>query len=215
LAKGFKDSDGKFHPVSNQKGIRKSRDQQGKTHGVKISSGIRKKRVSGIEKMFEIKQASGSDKRNEREFDRFTSSITDFGSGDIASAVDKADEVGIDGSGLADIVREFGDETGTPLNDIDVVAVLYDHILQNARNEIDSVLNFDIVNDADFYVAGNFLATSYDYSTESQEKLTEKINEASKSDLQRLSENIFVRSFLNDVEVFWWRVTRKMENSIP
>jgi len=196
--KGFKDSSGKFHPITEHKGVRKSRDQSAKTEGVRM------KRTSGrnLEKMFEIKPTSGSDERTERQFDRFTSSITDFGSGDIASAVEKADEVGIDGRELADIVREFGDETETPLNDIDVVAVLYDHILQNARNEIDSVLNFDIQNDADFYVAGNFLATSYDYSSESLEKLTEIINEASKSDLQRLSESIFVRSFLTDVEVF-------------
>jgi len=195
--KGFT-KDGKFHPITEYKGVRKSRDQSVKTQGVRM------KRTSGrsLAKMFEIKQASGSDERTERQFDRFTSSITDFGSGDIASAVEKADEVGIGGSELADIVREFGDETETPLNDIDVVAVLYDHILQNARNEIDSVLNFDIQNDADFYVAGNFLATSYDYSSESLEKLTEIINKASKSDLQRLSESIFVRSFLTDVEVF-------------
>jgi hypothetical protein len=207
--------DGKFHPhTEHKKGVsRKKRLDQSELSnadtGVKINKsmhneGLRLKRTSSkdLEKMFEIKQASGSDERNERQFDRFTSSITDFGSGDIASAVDKADEVGISGSELADIVREFGDETGTPLNDIDVVAVLFDHILQNARNEIDSVLNFDVMNDGDFYVAGNFLATTYDYSTESQEKLTKLINEASKSDLKRLSENIFVRSFLNDVEVF-------------
>ena len=197
--KGFKDSSGKFHPITDYKGVRKSRDQSAKTEGVKI----RKARTDkSFAKLFEIKSSSLSDERNEREFDRFTSSITDFGSGDIASAVEKADEVGIDGRELADIVREFGDDTGTPLNDIDVVAVLYDHILQNARNEINSVLGFDIQNDADFYVAGNYLATTYDYSSESNEDLKGILMEATRDELERLSRNIFVKSFLTDVDVF-------------
>jgi len=34
--KGFKDSNNKFHPMTQSKGVRKSRDQQAKTEGVKI-----------------------------------------------------------------------------------------------------------------------------------------------------------------------------------
>jgi len=34
--KGFKDSSGKFHPISDYKGVRKSRDQKLKQNGVKI-----------------------------------------------------------------------------------------------------------------------------------------------------------------------------------
>jgi len=34
--KGFKDSSGKFHPITDYKGVRKSRDQKTKTEGVKI-----------------------------------------------------------------------------------------------------------------------------------------------------------------------------------
>jgi len=39
--KGFKDSSGKFHPITDYKGVRKSRDQSAKIQGVKIE---RKKR---------------------------------------------------------------------------------------------------------------------------------------------------------------------------
>jgi len=39
--KGFKDSSGKFHPITEYKGVRKSRDQKAKTKGVKINA-IRK-----------------------------------------------------------------------------------------------------------------------------------------------------------------------------
>ena len=40
--KGFKDSSGKFHPISDSKGVRKSRDQSTKTQGVKL---VRKART--------------------------------------------------------------------------------------------------------------------------------------------------------------------------
>lgn len=34
--KGFKDSSGKFHPITNNNGVRKSRDQTTKTEGVRM-----------------------------------------------------------------------------------------------------------------------------------------------------------------------------------
>lgn len=36
MSNGFKDSSGKFHPISTGKGVRKSRDQKAKQHGVKL-----------------------------------------------------------------------------------------------------------------------------------------------------------------------------------
>ncbi len=41
--KGFKDSSNKFHPITQTKGVRKSRDRKAKTKGIKIESRIRKK----------------------------------------------------------------------------------------------------------------------------------------------------------------------------
>jgi len=219
--KGFKDKNNKFHPINNKKGVSRKKRMPAKdmltpTGGVKVfhtdkfdNEGNRMKRYarsnSSLEKMFEVKTVvrEGS---SDREFDRFTNSISDFGSGDIASAVEKGQEVGLDGNEVADLARQFADDTGTDLNDVDVVATVYEHILQNARNEIDSVLGFDIMNDitggTEFYVAGNYLATTYDYSQEAVDQLKDVLKKASKSDLQRLSENIFVRSFLSDVDVF-------------
>ena len=42
-----------------------------------------------IEKLFEFKTEPTSEGRSYRVYDRFTASITDFGSGDIATAVEK------------------------------------------------------------------------------------------------------------------------------
>ena len=207
MTKGFTDKSGKFRPTENKNGVRKSRDQTAKTQGVKIDSGTRMKRDSSkeLEKMFAISSVV-SKETIDREYDDFTSGITDYGSADIATAVEKFKEVGLGGRELADRVREWSDETETPIGDVDVVYVAYDYILQNARNEIDSVLGFDISNDieggTEFYVAGNYMATSYDYSTEAVDQLRGVLKKASKSDLKKLSENVFVRSFLNDVDVF-------------
>jgi len=44
--KGFKDKDGKFHPMNNQKGVRKSRDQSTKTQGIKITRKARALKVN-------------------------------------------------------------------------------------------------------------------------------------------------------------------------
>ncbi|MCP6727114.1 MAG: hypothetical protein KJI69_03760 [Patescibacteria group bacterium] len=53
--KGFKDSNNKFHPISNnKKGTRKSRDQSTKSTGVKIESRIRKKSAIAEETNFDM-----------------------------------------------------------------------------------------------------------------------------------------------------------------
>jgi len=198
MAKGFKDKDGKFHPTENKSGI--------SSGDVSTNASSDRKVVS--DQAEELKQKKLAEERHEQRIDReissFNRSITDFGSGDIAEAVEKGDELGLSGDEVADIARDFADETGTDLQDVDVVAQVYDHELQMARNKIDSVLGFDIVNDVsgtEFYTAGNFLATSFDYSTEAHDELEKKIKEASKEEKEQLMQDIFVKVFLEDVDI--------------
>lgn len=127
--------------------------------------------------------------------------LTDWGSADIQTAVEKAMEVNMNGNDLADLVREFATDTATQLADIDICYVIYDHILQMARNEIDNSTGFDISNDADFYTYGNAMCTSYDYSQESQEKLIEELSKLDDAELEQLLENEHVKVFLEDVEI--------------
>jgi len=50
--KGFKDSNNKFHPITQSKGVRKSRDQSTKTQGVKL---VRKARtVSKVKRLPDV-----------------------------------------------------------------------------------------------------------------------------------------------------------------
>ncbi len=145
------------------------------------------------------------DKILDHEYDRFLQGMNDFGSGDIATAIDLADQIGMNGNELSDLVREWAEETETPIADVDINYILYDHILQNARNEIDQVIGFDFMNDTDesgmFEVHGNYMASSFDYSTEAQEELQGKINSASSDDKRRLKENKFTKLFFEYVDI--------------
>ena len=75
-----------------------------------------------------------------------------------------------------------------------------------ARNEIDSVLGYDFLNDfsgggTEFYTAGNYMATSYDWSEEAQNELQKKIDDASKGEKEKLKDDKFVKQFLEYVDV--------------
>jgi len=210
--------DGKFHPhtVSRKKRM-PSKDMLTPTGGVKVhlskhTEGARFKRdTQSLEKMFDLKPRKVTKEDEDFEYRQFSTillnDVTNWGFGDIGTATDKALSVNLDAKELAEIVESFHEDTETEYENIDVVAVLYDHILQNARNKIDSVLKYDFLNDfsgdgTEFYVAGNFMATTYDYSQSAHDELKEKIMNANQMQLKELSNDVFVRSFLTDVEVF-------------
>lgn len=213
MMKGFKDSKKKFHPITEQKGVRKSRDQLLKTKGVKTDLGIRKARDSdsNLEKMFEFEKPKVTKEREDLEYRNFNTillnDVTNWGFGDIGEAIDKALSVGMDSKELAELIESFHEETGTDYEDIDIVAVLYDYILQMARNKIDEVLKYDFLNDftgdgSEFYVAGNYMATTYDHSQSAVDELKDILIMATKEQQSELSKDVFVKSFFNDIDLF-------------
>ena len=201
MTKGFKDKDGNFRPTEKKNGGVSSSD-------VSTMASSKSKVISDEAEELKNKKLAEEkqEERIDREISRFNRSITDFGSGDIASAVEKGDELGLDGNEVADLSREFADETGTDLNDVDVVAQVYDHELQMARNKIDEVLGYDFINDfegdgTEFYTAGNFLATTFDYSQNAHDQLEKKIKGATPEQRKQLLDDIFVKVFLEDVDI--------------
>ena len=134
----------------------------------------------------------------DREFGNFTASLVPFGSLDIRTAVNTALEVGEDGEWVADQLREFAYICEMKIEDCDPVYCVYDAILQEARNEIDYLINFDFLNDgAEIDTYGNYMATSYDGRGEANEKIKEKLieNEIEFSDL-----SIKTQWFLEQIE---------------
>ena len=194
---GFgKRKDGQAYPKTKRSGTKK----KGSTSagGKKISKSLAATKKKDRER-------EQHEKHMEREYDSFLNGINEFGSGDIANAVSKANELNISGRELSDLVRSFADDTDTPLEDVDINYVIYDHELQTARNKIDSVLGYDFLNDfsgsTEFYTAGNYMATSFDYSEDAVAELQEKINEATGEQKDELEDDIFVKIFLEDVQV--------------
>ena len=135
----------------------------------------------------------------------FYSSLTEYGYSDVDTAIEKFQEAGMSASDLAEKVRECHEYNGIPIQDIDVCYVAYDHILQTARNKIDEILDFDICDDikdgTGFYTAGNFMCTSFDYSQEVKDQLKEKLKDAETEQIKKLLDDIFVKVFLEDVEI--------------
>ncbi len=90
----------------------------------------------------------------------FHESLTDYGSMDVQTTIEKFQQVKLSAQELADAAREYAESTDMPMSEIDVCYVAYDHILQTARNKLDDILGFDICNDIKggtaFYTYGNW-----------------------------------------------------------
>lgn len=105
------------------------------------------------------------------------SAIIPFGAEDIARANEIIDEAGLNDADVADYIKDFARVCDMNILDIDVVAKVYEYILQNVRTIIEEKTQIDILNTEGYEinVAGNYRATSYDSSTENGERVRELI----------------------------------------
>ena len=137
----------------------------------------------------------------EREIKNFQRDFCPYGYLDIQQAILHMDAYGKNSEDLIEALNEFVNDTGMDRNDIDITALAYDEILQDIRNEIDSEIDFDIQNDADFYTAGNYMATTYDWSRNDIENLTNAIKSADKKSRDNLLSNDNIRTWLFEVDI--------------
>lgn len=98
----------------------------------------------------------------EKQVNDMAAAFNPFGWLDLKMAVQEAINAGYDAKWAAEQVQEFAESCGQKLDDCDPVYCVMNSILQEARNEILEVINFDIQNDASFDVYGNFMASSWD-----------------------------------------------------
>lgn len=120
----------------------------------------------------------------DREISYFNKQIIPFGSADIQTAVETALEAGKNGDWAGEQVLQYIDDVGGKLEDIDCVAVVYEALLQEARDDIKQLSDKDILNDThdQVYVAGNYMATTLDYSTQAQQELATIMHTINKED---------------------------------
>ena len=128
---------------------------------------------------------------------RFFDEIAHYGYQDLDTALEKCHEVNLDFEKLGRMVKDLSEETETPIEDIDICAVIFDHILEKSNECINHILEFDL-RDADFYTAGNYCATTFDVSSEGLEKFQKRLDESTEIQKQMLLKNIFVKVFLED-----------------
>ncbi len=125
-------------------------------------------------------------------------SLVPFGYLDLRRAAEVLDEAGIKFIDFSAYVEEFCEDTQAQFKDIDICYLAYEFILQEARNQINESLGVDIINNTDnFYTAGNFMCTSYDYSENSKSQILEWINEIDETRSEDLTKQIlFIKNQL-------------------
>lgn len=139
-----------------------------------------------------------SDNTITREYDNFASAMVSYGSIDIRRAITVAIEVEEDGNWVAEVVYEHAEQMGMNVNDLDIVSAVYDDILQTSRDEISDLIDFDFCNDgADIYTAGNYCATSYDWSKNDNKTIKEKLIE---NNIEFADLSVKCQWFLTEIE---------------
>jgi hypothetical protein len=142
----------------------------------------------------------------EIETKNFYAGIVSYGSLDIERAVEIFLDVDKTGDELAEVVNQFAEDTGTPLKDIDICYVAYEHILQLARNRIEDVLCFDFLNEGqgrDIYTYGNYVCSQYDNTQGLIDEIKERLENLDKEDREQaikdLKEDKVVNWFLEGI----------------
>ncbi|WP_124562410.1 hypothetical protein [Pedobacter sp. KBW01] len=92
-------------------------------------------------------------------------------------AVEAALASGHDGNWAFEQIEAFSKECCTKIADIDPCYVVLYSIMQEARNEIDKLTGFDILNDAGFELYGNYMCSCYDWISEDIERLKDALKE--------------------------------------
>lgn len=108
---------------------------------------------------------------------------------DFERACEIAEEVGENARWIFEHVEQLREDCLLDANcrnysDIDIVGTLYQAILEEVKDEIEELTDFDLQNESDIYVAANSIATSYDYKESDITKFKEVLK---KIDIAKLS----------------------------
>ncbi len=126
----------------------------------------------------------------------FRSNFCPYGYLDIKCALQFLFDFGKTHYDLVDAVKEFHESCDTPYDKIDPCFIAYDLVLQEARSELLEIIDFDIQNDADYHVLGNYLATCYQWCAESEKHLTTALELITKEQKQALRDSDIIPEFL-------------------
>ena len=118
--------------------------------------------------------------------DEFISLCNPFGYRDIQCAINTYLAVGKTAQDLFDDCTSFVDDIGGQFNELDICYIAHDNNLQSARHEIESQTSFDICNDSNFEVYGNFICTSINYDDDDKDSLISALKELDRDTIKEL-----------------------------
>lgn len=107
---------------------------------------------------------------------------------DIKFCIEVANSIGKDVDWLLELIDNAREQFRESYENIDPCCVIYDHIFQSARTEIEELAGYDI--EQDFNVAGNYMCTTFDCNN--QEALDNLHELLSKKDALSLESQYFL-----------------------
>lgn len=112
---------------------------------------------------------------------------------DIEFCIQVANSIDKDVDWILDLIDNAKEEFCESYENIDPCFVIYDHIFQLARTEIEELTGYNI--EQDFNVAGNYMCTTFDYNNqEAVDNLQELLSTRRKDEL-----SLECQYFLNQV----------------
>ncbi|MFX0201747.1 MAG: hypothetical protein ACFFCW_37030, partial [Candidatus Hodarchaeota archaeon] len=103
--------------------------------------------------------------------------LNPFVSMDVRAAIRFGMEFGLDADKIFGLAEKYSQETGAPFEELDIVYIVYEHVLQEARSRIYEATGYDFINDGpgEICIYGNYAGTCYDYTEEARERLISEI----------------------------------------
>jgi hypothetical protein len=133
----------------------------------------------------------------------FNRAIMPFGSRDVYVVMEWADSVNMTAEEVVDLLLEEAEDLGVNITKLDPCYGILEHILQMARNYIDEIIGYDLLNDnnGSIYTYGNYMDSSYNYSEKDVDDLQSKINQATQEQKDMLLTDDFVRFLFEKLEI--------------
>ncbi len=149
------------------------------------------------------------EERFDYETERLMRFCCPYGSLDVREAIKFGLEFGINADKIVELAEQFSQDTGILFEELDIV---YEHVLQDARNRIYETRGYDFVDDrpSEIYTLGNFMATTYDYTQEARGRLMSKIPGLYKEKRKELLDNYLLR-FLTYIDITQEAIEKEAE----
>lgn len=146
------------------------------------------------------------------EIERFASLCNPFGWLDIREALRFGRKFNLDANKIIDLAEQFSKDCGIPFEELDIVYIVYEHVLQDARDRIYKATGYDFINDCHSEIStyGNFMATTYDYTEEARERLIAELAALDREKIGELLDSYLLR-FLEYIDITKEDIKRKVE----